>query len=95
MQVNIPYPHTKYARYRVEWTLLCSPTTDLSDFSPTTAEVIFQSVNSVNCVSVPISDDEVLESDETFSVSLNTSDPDAMLSPSSATITILNDDSKS
>ncbi len=44
------------------------------------------------CWVIVITNDNILESIETFSVELNTSDPDVILNPSSAVIRILNDD---
>ncbi len=47
------------------------------------------------CINIPITNDTVLESIETFSVELNTSEPDVvLLSPSSTVISILDDDGK-
>ena len=39
-------------------------------------------------------DDTILENDEVFSVQLSTLDPDVNLTPSTATVTIENDDSE-
>ena len=46
------------------------------------------------CVNISIVSDSILESDESFLVDLTTDDSAIILSPSMATIDILNDDSK-
>ena len=49
----------------------------------------------VSCATViPIIDDIVLEDDQTFSVVLSTADLDVSLEPSSAPVTIVDNDSK-
>ena len=47
------------------------------------------------CASISISDDPVLENDELFSVQLNSTDLAVTLRPSTANITIGDDDGKS
>ena len=47
----------------------------------------------VQCVTIDIIDDSVLEAEETFNVMVTTSDPDISIRPfNSATVTIRNDD---
>ena len=46
------------------------------------------------CASISISDDAILENDEIFSLQLNTTDQAVTLRPSSANITIEDDDGK-
>ena len=48
----------------------------------------------MQCSSIPIVDDTILENDEVFSVQLSTLDPDVNLTPSTATVTIEDDDSE-
>ena len=49
----------------------------------------------VSCATVvPILDDDVLEDNQTFSVVLITSDPDALVNPAFATVTIVDNDGK-
>ena len=49
----------------------------------------------VSCTTVvPIIDDAVLEDNQTFSVVLITSDPDALVNPAFATVTIVDNDGK-
>lgn len=46
------------------------------------------------CTDLEILGDSILEADEVFGISLSTSDPDVFLAPSTANITIINDDGK-
>ena len=64
---------------------------------PAPTDLTFLPGTTQQCASISISDDAVLEIDESFSVQLTSTDPAVILSPSasSATITIENDDSKS
>ena len=64
---------------------------------PTPTDLTFLPGTTLQCASISISDDAILENDESFSVQLTSTDPAVTLSPSasSATITIGNDDSKS
>ncbi len=62
---------------------------ELLEFVPLQANV-------PQCIAVTITSEDILEFDETFTVQLNTIEPDAVsLEPSSSTVTISNDDSKS
>ena len=72
---------------------LVSPT-DLSDFTRVTAQLTFQATVTLQCSSISIMDDTILENDEVFSVQLSTLDPDVNLTPSTATVTIENNDSE-
>ena len=74
-------------------TYLVSPT-DLSDYTTVTAQLTFLATIALQCSSIPIVDDTILENDEVFSVQLSTLDPDVNLTPSTATVTIENDDSE-
>ena len=44
------------------------------------------------CLSISITDDSILENNEMFVVALRTTDKDVILSPSTTSVTILNDD---
>ena len=62
---------------------------------PTPMELTIVAGADQQCTSISISDDPILENDELFSVELNTSDQAVTLHPSSANITIEDNDSKS
>ena len=72
---------------------LVSPT-DPSDYTTVTAQLTFQATVTQQCSSISIVDDTILENDEVFSVQLSTLDPDVNLTPSTATVTVENDDSE-
>ena len=61
---------------------------------PTPMELTFLQGTSQQCANISISDDAILENNEFFSVQLTTTDQAVTLSPSSATVTIGDDDSK-
>ena len=79
----VPHPSLLY--------YLVSPT-DLSDFTRITAELTFQATVALQCSSISIVDDNILENDEVFSVQLSTLDPDVNVTRSTATVTIVNND---
>ena len=62
---------------------------------PTPMELTIVAGTDQQCTSISISDDPILENDELFSVVLNTTDQAVTLRPSSANITIEDDDGKS
>ena len=63
------------------------------DFSPSTIALTFQPGETIQCGSVIIVNDSILENQETFFVVLNTTDPDVIITtPDSANVTIQNDD---
>ena len=63
------------------------------DFSSTEVILTFEPGEIVQCGSIVIANDSILENPETFSVTLNTTDPDVIITiPDSASITIRNDD---
>ena len=64
------------------------------DYTTVTAQQTFQATVTQQCSSISIDDDTILENDEAFSVQLSTLDPDVNLTPSTATVTIENDDSE-
>ena len=47
-----------------------------------------------DCATITVGSDTTLEDDESFSVVLTTTDPDVIISPNTAVVTITNDDSK-
>jgi len=66
-----------------------------SDFSAVSSmELTFQPVTMEQCIDITIREDTNLESSETFSVQLSTLDQNVTLAPTSATITIEDNDSK-
>ena len=67
---------------------------DISDFSPLTVVLTFQPGTNGQCTSIAIVNDSILENDEDLLVELTTSDEAVALNPSSATITIEDNDSK-
>ena len=63
------------------------------DFSAVSStSLFFSGASGVDCVSIFIQDDSIVEQNETFSVLLTSSNSAIELSPSSATITIIDDD---
>ena len=52
----------------------------------------FDGSNTRECSEVPITDDNIYEDDETFSVTLTTGDEDVTLEPDSGVVTITDDD---
>ena len=65
------------------------------DFTIMRDIIVFTFIPGVNelCTSeISIIDDLVLEDNETFSVLLSTEDPDVLLDPASATVTIVDND---
>ena len=57
-------------------------------------ELTFQPGTSSQCASVIVNDDSTLENNEIFLVELTTADEAVQLNPSSADITIIDNDSK-
>ena len=79
--------------------LLCSSSHAASagmDYDPITINGTFSNgsmAGSMECENVTIIDDGALELDETFTVTLNTSEPEVTLDTNATTITITDDDS--
>ena len=65
-----------------------------NDFTPIVSVITFRPSTTESCVNISVSRDVVLEDDEVFTVQLSTSDEAALLSLSSANVTILDNDSK-
>ena len=68
---------------------------DTMDFTSVTAQLTFQpsQADVPQCEDVPIQEDTILETNESFTVELSTTDLDVILAPQSATVTIMDDDS--
>ena len=64
------------------------------DYTTVTAQLTFQATVTLQCSSISIVDDTILENDEVFSVQLSTLDQDVNLTPSTATVTIEDNDSE-
>ena len=62
------------------------------DYTSVEDVIIFSPGINESCTMIPIVDDSVLENDEVFSVILSTTDSDVSLDPSSATVTIVDND---
>ena len=77
--------------------LYCDIHSTVSDdyAQPTPMELTIVAGTDQQCTSISISNDPILEYDELFSVQLNTTDQAVILRPSSANITIGDDDGKS
>ena len=58
-------------------------------------QLSFQPGESEQCTAINVTDDVILEDSETFSVQLNTTDQAVLFNFSSATVTILDNDSES
>ncbi len=68
---------------------------DNSDYLHKSSDLIFTSGstdNATRCVDISILDDGALEGNQTFTVTLTTSDPDVMLGTNVTTITITDND---
>ena len=64
------------------------------EYTPVSTIVTFNASTPTQTVNVPILDNEIVAGSTMFSVSLTTADPAAILNPSSADITIEDDDSE-
>ena len=63
------------------------------DYSLIPENIIFSpGMTGPQCQSVSITDDSILENNEVFMVALSTTDRDIVLSPSTTSVTIVNDD---
>ena len=58
-------------------------------------QLSFQPGETEQCTAINVTDDVILEDSETFSVQLNTTDRAVLFNSSSATVTILDNDSES
>ena len=65
-----------------------------ADYNFTSSELIFSATTSSQVVTIAILDDTIVESSETINVTLMSVDPAAILNPTSAVITIEDNDGK-
>ena len=65
-----------------------------SDYTTVSIDLTFNSGTTTQTVMIPIIGDNVVESTESFTVSLTSADSAVTLNPSTTTVTIQNDDSK-
>ncbi len=63
-----------------------------SDYNAVDVDLVFDASTVGLCVSLATIEDSFFEEDEEFFLTLTTSDPDVVVNPEVATITILNDD---
>ena len=83
------------ARYLTVAYIFESHFTAPDDFLSTNTQLFFQPDGiHVQCVNITIVSDSILENNESFLANLTTDDAAVILSPSMATLAILNDDSK-
>ena len=68
------------------------PTAADNDFTPAITPLVFGSSTSELCANISISQDSILETVEDFSVQLSTADPAVILSPRTASVTIVDMD---
>ena len=64
------------------------------DYTVTSSDLTFDAATSSQTVTIPILDDDIVEDSETIIVTLTSTDPAAILNPSSATVTIEDNDGK-
>ena len=65
------------------------------DYTAITEDLTFSATEMRICRDVTSVEDDVLENDEDLMLTLSTDDPSLVLGPSEATVTILDDDSRS
>ena len=75
----------------IAWGCIAGP----GDYTEVSVQLSFQPGESEMCTAISITNDAILEDSETFSVQINTTDQAVILNPSSATVTILDNDSES
>ena len=64
------------------------------DYTVTSSDLTFDVAPSSQTVIIPILDDNIVEDSETIIVTLTSADPAAIVNPSSASVTIEDDDGK-
>ena len=64
------------------------------DYIVTSSDLTFNATTSPQTVTIPILEDQIVEGSETIIVTLTSADPAAILNPSSASVTIEDDDGK-
>ena len=68
------------------------PTAADNDFTPAITPLVFGPSTSELCTNISVSQDSILETVEDFSVQLSTADPAVILSPRTASVTIVDMD---
>ena len=63
-----------------------------ADYTSSSVTLTFDASNTLECVRIPINDDDDLEPNEMFTVSLTTTEPDVILDPRNGEVIILNRD---
>ena len=63
-----------------------------ADYTSSSVTLTFDASNTLECVRIPINDDDDLEPNEMFTVSLTTTEPDVTLNPRNGEVIILNRD---
>ena len=64
------------------------------DYTVTTSDLTFDVAPSSQTVTIPILEDNIVEGSETIIVTLTSADPASILNPSSASVTIEDNDGK-
>ena len=64
------------------------------DYEVTSSDLTFSATTSSQTVTIPILEDKVFEGSETIIVTLTSADPAAIVNPSSASVTIEDNDGK-
>ena len=68
---------------------------DGDDFTATTSQLIFPANEVSVCTRIELTDDNILEPDEQFSLMFSVGNPDVQIGPiMTSTVTIIDDDSK-
>ena len=70
------------------------PISDLGDYTEMTQILTFMEGTSDVCTTVQITDDNVLEDDESFLLTLTTSEPRVTLDPEQGSVLIIDNDSE-
>ena len=73
----------------------CFIVLDGEDYVSTTVTLTFNGTSTTACTDISITFDDVYEGNETFSVSLTTTDNNVTLNPDGGQVTITDDDGKS
>ena len=65
-----------------------------NDYSPVNEDVVINPGEQSECIEIPIVNDDILESDETFSILLTSNQIGVNVDVSETTVTIMDNDSK-
>ena len=93
-QVGLSYIHVLRRCVCVVHVLLFLLPPALSDYTSVSMDLTFNNGNTARTVMIPIIGDNVVESTESFTVSLTTGDSAVTLNPQTTTVNIQDDDSK-